>query len=323
MKRILKVIGILIMVVLLGAAVGLSYVSFALPDVGPAPELKVASNPAMVARGQYLANHVAVCIDCHSTRDWSLYSGPPKTGTFGQGGEIFDQNMGFPGKYFAPNITPEGIGHWTDGEIYRAITCGVAKDGRALFSIMPHIAYGKMSMEDATAIVAYIRALQPIKQEVPVSESDFPMNFIINTIPQKANHQPIPAKSDTLKYGEYMITMAACKDCHTRMEKGSYIEGMEYAGNMEFKMPNGVLRSANITPDKATGIGNWSKQAFISRFKMYQDAANIAKVDGKSMNSIMPWTMYAGMTEEDLGAIYSYLQSLKPIQQEVVKFSPH
>lgn len=47
----------------------------------------------------------------------------------GAGGEIFDQNMGFPGKFISPNITPYALREWTDGEIFRAITSGVNKDG--------------------------------------------------------------------------------------------------------------------------------------------------------------------------------------------------
>lgn len=83
----------------------------------------------MIARGKYLANHVAVCMDCHSTRKWNKYSGPMDENAQGAGGEIFDQNMGFPGKFISPNITPYALREWTDGEIFRAITSGVNKDG--------------------------------------------------------------------------------------------------------------------------------------------------------------------------------------------------
>jgi hypothetical protein len=67
--------------------------------------------------GEYLANHVTICIDCHSRRDWTKFSGPPLEESKGMGGELFDQQFGFPGKYYAKNITPEGISRYTDGEL--------------------------------------------------------------------------------------------------------------------------------------------------------------------------------------------------------------
>ena len=85
-------------------------------------ELKVEVTNERVKKGEYLANNVMVCIDCHSLRDWSKYSGPIVPGTEWMGGEFFDQEQGLPGKYFATNITPYTLESWSDGEIYRAIT---------------------------------------------------------------------------------------------------------------------------------------------------------------------------------------------------------
>ncbi|MGB0166777.1 MAG: cytochrome C, partial [Luteibaculum sp.] len=70
-----------------------------------------------VARGEYLANHVMLCMDCHAQRDWTVFAGPPKPGTLGAGGERFDEMMGFPGKFISPNITPTKLEDWSDGEI--------------------------------------------------------------------------------------------------------------------------------------------------------------------------------------------------------------
>lgn len=321
MKRKLpKILGIIVLalVVLIGGL--LTYVKTALPNVGPAPDLKVEKTTAQIERGKYLANHVTVCIDCHSARDWSKFSAPPIAGTFGQGGEKFDQNLGFPGSYYARNITPAGIGNWTDGEVFRAITSGVSKDGRALFPVMPHPLYGQLDQEDIKSIIAYIRTLQPIQKEIPASESDFPMNFIINTIPAKPKFQTIPEKDDQLAYGKYLITAAACVECHTQKEKGQNIAGMEFAGGMEFKFPTGeVLRSPNITPDPKTGIGNWTKEAFVNRFKMHANGAT--NVEKGGFQTVMPWTMYAGMTDEDLSAIYTYLKSVPAKENKIERFT--
>ena len=85
-------------------------------------------------------------------------------------------------------------------------------------------------------------------------------------------------------------------------------------------MPDGnILTSPNLTPHK-TGLGNWTKEQFIERFKQYEDRNKLGKVQAGEMQTIMPWNMYAGMTVKDLGAIYTYIQSLKPVDNQVNKF---
>ncbi|MFM7024217.1 MAG: cytochrome c [Flavobacteriales bacterium] len=320
MKKIIVVVALVIVVVVASL---ISYVKLALPDVGEAENIKIEYTPERIARGAYLANAVAACMDCHSTRDWSKFGGPLVPGTLGQGGEIFSQEYGFPGKYISKNITPFGISTWSDGELFRAITSGVNKDGKALFPVMPHPAYGKLDKEDVYDIIAYIRSLPSIEKVCDESESDFPMNIIINTIPKKAEFSTRPANTDRIAYGKYLFTMASCNECHTKQDKGQPIEGMELAGGFEFPLfTGGIVRSANITPDKETGIGNWDEQSFVARFKSYSDSSYVpAKIEKGQYNSVMPWMMYGQMKEDDLKAIYAYLQTLKPIKNAVVKFS--
>lgn len=323
MKKILKFTGYFVSVVALIIIGILSYVKFALPDVGPAPDLKIEITSEKIERGNYLANHVMLCMDCHSTRDWNSFSAPMISGTEGKGGETFDQKLGFPGKYIAPNITPFHLKDWTDGEIFRAVTEGVSKDGRALFSIMPHHLYGQLDKNDIEAVIAYIRNLKSIESENEISSSDFPMNFIINTMPKKASFGKIPQQSDKINYGKYMITAAGCMDCHTMQDKGKFV-GELYAGGFEFKLLDGsVVRSANLTPDKTTGLGNWTSEQFINRFKMYADSSYInPKITSNEFQTTMPWTMYSGMNKADLEAIFNYLQSLAPVKNQVEKFTP-
>lgn len=323
MKKLLKILGYGLMAVLIIIIGLLTYVKTMLPNVGDAPELKVELTPENIERGHYLANHVMLCVDCHSTRDWSLFSGPMIVGTEGKGGETFDQKLGFPGKYVAPNITPYGLKDWTDGEIFRAITSGVSKDGRALFSIMPHHNYGQLDKKDIEAVIAYIRSLSPIENKPELSSSDFPMNFIINTIPKKPVFTNIPQQSDKINYGKYMVTAAGCMDCHTKQDKGEFV-GEFYAGGFEFRLPDGsVVRSSNLTPDKETGIGNWNSEQFVSRFKMYADSSYVnPKVTTGEFQTTMPWIMYSGMKKTDLEAIFAYLQSLSPVKNQVEKFTP-
>ena len=310
-----------ILVLITGA---LLYIKIALPDVGAAPDLKVEMTPERISRGEYLANHVAVCIDCHSSRDWSRFSGPPAEGTFGKGGDRFDQKFGFPGVYFAKNITPSGIGRYTDGELFRVITTGVNKEGEAMFPVMPFHYYGQMDQEDIVSIIAYIRTLKPIGNVVPKSTSDFPMNFILNTIPHKATLTKRPEKTDVVNYGKYIVNASSCIECHTMVDKGTLIAGTEYGGGREFPFPDGaIVRSGNITPDKETGIGLWNKETFINLFHAHADSMTLhTTLKPGDFNSIMPWTMYGKMTDEDLAAVFEFLKTVPAIHNTVVKFSP-
>jgi len=319
-KIALWVIGILVIVI--GSA--LFYLKFALPKIADAPEMTVELTPDRIARGEYLANHVAVCIDCHSQRDWTRFSGPPKDGTYGMGGDVFDQKFGFPGVYYAKNITPAGISHYTDGELFRTITTGVDKNGKAMFPVMPFHYYGQMDVEDIKSIIAYVRTLKPIENKVPQSKSDFPMSLIINTLPHEASFTKRPEKTDVVSYGKYLTTASSCVECHTKFEKGSLVEGTEFGGGREFPFPDGsVVISANISPDKETGIGGWSEAVFINLFRAHADSATLnTKLNAGDFNSAMPWTMYGKMDEADLKAIYAYLQTVPPINNKVVKFKP-
>ncbi|MDQ6478101.1 c-type cytochrome [Dyadobacter sp. LHD-138] len=320
MKKILKITGIVLAVVLLAAIAAGTYVKTALPDVGEAPDLAIEKTAARVERGKYIANHVSVCMDCHSTRDWNRFTAP-LTGNFGGGGEKFSRDLGFPGEFYARNITPYALSEWTDGEIFRAITTGVSKKGNALFPVMPYHAFGQLDKEDIYSIIAYLRTLEPVKNDVPEAKADFPVNILINTMPAKAVLRVKPSESDTLNYGKYLVTAASCVMCHSKMEKGQTVAGSEFGGGMEFKIPSGTVRSVNITPDKKTGLGLWNEETFVKRFKMYADSGYVPHAIGpKDMNTPMPWTMYAGMKESDLKAIFSYLQSLPPKDHAVVKF---
>lgn len=321
--KLLKILGIILAGVVLLLIVGITYIKAALPNVGEPPALEIEVTPELVKKGAYLANSVSVCMDCHSTRDWSKFSGPLVENTMGKGGELFSRDFGFPGNFVSKNVTPHGIGDWTDGELYRLITSGVNKDGDPIFPVMPYLNYGRMANEDVYAIIAYLRTLQPIENEVAESEADFPMNIILHTIPKPANPAERPDKSDVLAYGTYMANAAACGECHTPQEKGAPVMEKYFAGGFEFKMPGfGVVRSANITP-ASTGIGNWTEDQFVQRFKMYADSSYVPHtVQANGFQTVMPWMMYATMEEEDLRAIYAYLNSLEPIENTVQKFTP-
>ena len=172
--------------------------------------------------------------------------------------------------------------------------------------------------------MTYIRSLNPISYDPPASNPDFPMNILLHMIPAPAHPSKSPEPSDSLNYGKYLVLAGGCIECHTQADKrGKLVEGMSFAGGREFQMPSGILRSANITSDKETGIGSYTSKVFINRFKAYDPNINsIANEKTGEFNSIMPWSMYAGMTPGDLASIYQFLHSLKPIRNQVVKFTP-
>jgi hypothetical protein len=324
MKKVFKILGYLILILVVAIGALLTYVKTALPNVGAAEDLKIEYTPERIERGRYLANSVNVCMDCHSTRDWTKFSGPPTPGTFGKGGDRFDQTVGMPGVYNAKNITPHGISRYTDGELYRVITTGVTKEGKALFPIMPYPYYGRMDPEDVYSVIAYIRSLPSIESMVAESQHDFPFNFIVNTIPQKAEPQKRPEKTDRIAYGFYMANISGCVECHTPVEKGQIIKELAYSGGRDFAFPDGsVLWSSNISQDNETGIGKWTEEMFVQRFKMYADSTYTPEtVQPGEFNTIMPWTMYAGMDRDDLAAIYAYLKTTPAIKNAVTKFRP-
>lgn len=296
------------------------YVKQFLPDVS-LKDITVEITPARIERGKYLANHVMACMDCHSTRDWTKFAGPLVPGTEGKGGERFDQAIGMPGVFISPNITPFNLKHWTDAELYRVITSGVAKNNRPIFPVMPYLNYGKMDDEDIRSVIAYLRTLPEKESEVPAPQIDFPMNFILHFIPAEAQPTPRPPKTDKVSYGGYLVNAASCIDCHTPFEKGQLLIDQAFTGGREFTTPNGTLISPNITPDKQSGIGNWSKEMFVSRFRNFDPAVNgYQTIDEGAFNTIMPWTMYAGMDTTDLEAIYAYLTTLQPVEKQITRF---
>lgn len=324
MKKLFKILGYSLLFILLLVSGLLIYLRTAFPNVGAASILHIQPTPERLERGRYLANYVTGCVDCHSTRDRTKFSWPLVPGTAGRGGERFDQQYGFPGVFYSKNITPAGISRYTDGELFRVITTGVSKEGRALFPVMPYHYYGQMDPEDINSIIAYLRTLPQIENEVPASAADFPMNFILNTIPQKGDPHTLPAPSDTLAYGAYMITASGCIECHTPVKRGQIIPALAYSGGREFVFPDGSLvRSSNITPDKATGIGNWTQSQFLSRFSLYADSTyTLPDAHPGAFNTIMPWTQYSRMKKEDLVAIYTYLRQVQPLRNQVEKFTP-
>ncbi len=325
MKKLVRIILGVVVLILAIAACGVAYLFMAFPKVPLASDVRIVATPEKLARGEYLTKHVSLCLDCHSERDFEKLAGPLKPGTWGKGGEAFDKTVDptMPGAVYAKNITPASIGSWTDGEVLRALTVGVSRDGTPLFPLMPYQHFGQMSEEDIHAIIAYVRTLKPIENGVPERSLDFPMNLIVRTIPAPASFKPRPPASDKVAYGGYMVNAALCSACHTPMDaEGQPLPGKAFAGGTMFMHPKYGFRivTANITPDADTGIGSWTEQQFIDKFKGFETPNDaILSESEQRQNTAMPWTQFAGMTREDLGAIYAYLRTVTPVVNRINK----
>ncbi len=315
---LIRVVGVLAVVI----AGGLVYLLAAYPKVGPAPDVTAPTSAEAVARGRYLADNVSMCTDCHTPRDWTRFGGPIDTSLYGAGGEIFDESIGLPGTIVSKNITPAALASWTDGEILRAFTEGVAKDGTSLFPLMPYHAYGTMDRDDALAIVAYLRTLPSKTVPLPERQLHFPVSLLVRTLPAPARFTTKPASSDRVAYGRYLATIGGCGECHTPLDESrNPLLDRAFSGGQVFAMPGGaVARTANLTPHE-TGIGMWTEDQFVERFARFRDAAAFAPVATGQANTPMPWGPYSGMTDEDLGAIYSFLRTVPPVSNRVVTLS--
>ncbi|HVM82325.1 MAG TPA: cytochrome c [Candidatus Binatia bacterium] len=112
------------------------------------------------------------------------------------------------------------------------------------------------------------------------------------------------ANASLIERGQYLAEAGDCAACHT--VKG----GKPYAGGFAFKLPFGTLYSSNITPDKETGIGNWSDADFLRA--VHKGIA----ADGTRLYPAFPYAAYTYMTDEDALAIKAYLFSLPPVHAE-------
>lgn len=324
--KALKWVGIVLAVVVVIAGLGIVGLKLKGPKARPAPDLKIEATAERVARGKYLADTVMACAHCHSEGQMDLWGVPPKPERYGAGvchtGPMAEA---FPGKLCVPNITSHataGIGGWTDGELLRAIREGIGRDGHALFPMMPYANYKALSDEDAHSVIAYLRTLPPHANQVAPFEVDFPLSLLIQFGPEPVETVSEPNRQDSVAYGRYLSTIGGCEHCHTPTnEQHQPIPELAFSGGQEFPLGTHVVRSANIT-FHPTGLGERSKEDFIAGFRMWSgEAARKQKID-PAQNTIMPWVSYSEMTDGDLGAIYDYLRTVKPVDHTVERFSP-
>lgn len=323
MFKLLKYAGFFIGILLL---VGVGTLAYQLHS--PAIQWAVPPNPGtsaeQLARGQYLVENVAHCGHCHSPLDTTRFGMPAVDGQRYTGTYLMGHAQGLPGEMYTANLTPVQIGAYSDEELYRVITQGVAKDGHAIFPMMPYKAYGTMDPADVWAMVAYLRSLPANGAPMDrVSTLDFPVNFFVKL--GQAESEPKPTLLSSLKtpeaIGAYYVNVAGCNDCHSPendKHEPDYAHNL-MAGGRVFILPDGsTLRTPNLTPH-ATGLGSWTEEQFVRRFKAYGDSGYVApSVKTGEFNTYMAWHHFKNMQTDHLKAIYAYLRTV-PAKDNIVK----
>jgi mono/diheme cytochrome c family protein len=109
-----------------------------------------------------------------------------------------------------------------------------------------------------------------------------------------------------LEVGRYLVTAGDCAACHTRPDGGA-----PFAGGRPIETPFGNVVSANITPDKQTGIGAWTDDDFDKAVRQG------IRRDGSRLYPAMPYTSYTKMTRDDVNAMHAYLSTIAPVHNEV------
>ena len=308
----------LLLVVIVVAVLLIAAISFTIgwrpfigPKARPLTSRKFEATPHRLERGHYLAVGLAGCAECHSQHDWATHGAPIVPGTEGGGQWINMPDL--PGRVVAPNLTPDqetGTGSWTDDQLARAIREGIGHDGRTLFPMMPYQPFHKMSDEDLASIIVYLRSLPPVHSQLPKTEIIFPVKYLIRSVPEPLT-APVasPDAADRVKYGEYLVTLGGCAECHTPQDRGQPVAGLEYAGGWLMKGPWGEVATANITPDPS-GISYYDEALFVQVIRT-------GYVKARKLNSIMPFGAFKNLTDDDLKAIFAYLRTVKPVKHRV------
>jgi mono/diheme cytochrome c family protein len=126
---------------------------------------------------------------------------------------------------------------------------------------------------------------------------------------------PVAASAETqVERGKYLVIVGGCSDCHTPGHFLGHPDMTKYLGGSDvgFAIPGaGVFVGRNLTPDKETGLGDWSIGEIVTAITAGK------RPDGRVLAPIMPWPALAQLTKSDAEAIAAYLKSLPPVSNEV------
>jgi mono/diheme cytochrome c family protein len=298
-------------------------------DAAPSDAAEPDASVGDAERGQYLVEVVGACSDCHTPRN---EDGTPDMTRFLAGNPSFvdilpeDDTMG---NLPAPNLTSDatGLDSWSDDQIKDAFLNGVDDEGGALVPVMPYYVLHNMTDDDASAIVAYLRTVPAVEQEIPEKQEPFLALFT-----EPAEPFPVDAIPDTslpttdpdyeaAQAGRYLAGfLGVCMECHTERTDPNDPSSLDvtalFAGNEPFDIgppfPDQVF-SANITPDEDTGIGTWTPEDILTAIKEGTDDEDVGLCPPMPSGPLGP---FGGFTDDDALAIGSYLLTIEPISKE-------
>lgn len=269
----------------------------------PASANVAESGQTPVERGQYLVEGLLQCMICHSERDWSEPGAPPADDRKGAG-RIMREDGDY--RIVAGNLTPDpetGIGEWTSEELARAIRRGIGRDGGRLHPLMYYNSFRHLSDADVDAVIAYLRSLDPIRNPLPTTKLRSEERERLEAeAPPELDPVDLSA-ADPVERGRALAMLGDCRGCHTAWTgpRGPFL-----AGGNRIERGERVAFSSNVTPH-ATGIP-YGQDAFVSVMRTGR---------GGTLSPLMPWVVFRNLSDEDLHAMYAYLQSVEPFPHHV------
>ncbi len=281
------------------------------PEVVPTPrsiraltDVVFERTEARLTRGEYLAEGLLQCFICHTDRDWKQPGAPPLTGRKGSGHVFRDD-----GEYrlVAPNITPDpetGAGKWTDDMFARAIREGISHDDRVLHPEMWYGSFRNLSDEDLASVIVYIRSIPPVHNPLKSTKEKKERAPGADAITERV---PQPDSSDPVNRGRYLVRVADCIGCHTAFE--APLNPGFFAGGNLINLEKEKAFSANITPDPS-GISYYDDAFFIQVMRT-------GNVKARKLSSLMPWTVFRNLSDEDLRSLFAYLRARRPVRHAV------
>jgi len=268
-----------------------------------------------INRGKYLVNSILACGNCHTPK---TPDGRPISEKDLSGGLSFT-TPAF--NAVAANITPDretGIGTWSDNDIKTALTKGLRPPharlpGVPLAAVMPVSFYKAIRPDDLDAIVAYLRSVKPVRNEV--AGPDYKLTPMHQTYPDAEKDYSGDVLKDPVKRGAYLATIGHCMECHSTWKRGvsDYKVGFGKGGRQFGPwLVQGVQAgwkgstARNITAHRTKGIGAWT-DAEIKR-AITQGVSR----DGRKLGPPMAFAWYANLKDDDLNALVAWLRTVPP-----------
>lgn len=212
---------------------------------------------------------------------------------------------------YGRNITPDpetGIGKWTNQQIVRAIREGVRPDSSVIGPPMAFRMYRGIADADVNAMVAYLRTLPPVRNQVPPAQFGIPVPPSYG--PPITTVVVAPPRTDLVKYGEYLAgPIGACMNCHTGSSSTPTADDLQNrlgSGGRTIHSSKGAAVASNLTPHE-TGLGKWSDADIEKAIRKG------VRPDGTELKPPMPYPLYDNIGVADMRAIIAYLRSLKPL----------